>query len=87
MWEFFPSGGPPSPLFGNDMFFFKKNYGLFCILGPFFGGSPMLKTVKNGSGIRVDPPPLFFQNSHIFRFLGGGASLNLMKIFLMLLSF
>ena len=41
MWEFFPSGGPPSPLFGNDMFFLKKNYGLFCILGPFFGGSPM----------------------------------------------
>ena len=28
----------------------------------------MLKTVKNGSGIRVDPPPLFFQNSHIFPF-------------------
>ena len=25
----------------------------------------MLKTVKNGSGIPVDPPPLFFQNSHI----------------------
>ena len=25
MWEFFPSGGPPpSPLFGNDMFFFSK---------------------------------------------------------------
>ena len=33
----------------------------------------MLKTVKNGCGIRVDPPPLFFQNSHIFPFfLGGG---------------
>ena len=28
----------------------------------------MLKTVKNGSGILVDPPPVFFQNSHIFRF-------------------
>ena len=42
------------------MFFLKKNYGLFCILGPFFGGSPMLKTVKNGSGIRVDPPPPVF---------------------------
>ena len=28
----------------------------------------MLKTVKNGCGIRVDPPPLFFQNSHIFPF-------------------
>merc|ERR1719150_2848277 len=72
MWEFFPSGGPlpPSPLFGNDMFL-KKN-GLFCILEPFIGGSPMLKTVKNGSGIRVDPPPLFFQNSHIFQFFLGG---------------
>ena len=38
----FPKWGtPPSPLFGNDMFFLEKNYGLFCILGPFFGGSPM----------------------------------------------
>ena len=34
------------------------------------GGSPMLKTVKNGSGIRVDPP-LFLQNSHIFPFFFG----------------
>ena len=32
----------------------------------------MLKTVKNGSGIRVDPP-LFFQNSHIFPFFWGGS--------------
>ena len=54
------SGTPPSPLFGN----------FFPILLFIFGGSPMLKTVKkNGSGVRVDPPPLFFQNSHIFPFL------------------
>ena len=33
MWEFFPSRGPPPPLFGNDTFV-KKNYGLFCISGP-----------------------------------------------------
>ena len=33
----------------------------------------MLKTVKNGCGIRVDPPPLFFQNSHIFPFFLGGS--------------
>ena len=52
---------PPSPLFGNDMFF---KYGLFSILGPFLGGSPMLKTVKNGSGIRVDPPPVFSKFPH-----------------------
>ena len=40
----------------------------------FFGGSPMLKTVKHGSGIRVDPPPpLFFQNSHIFPFFFFGS--------------
>ena len=32
----------------------------------------MLKTVKNGSGIRVDPLPCFFlQNSHIFPFFFG----------------
>ena len=58
MWEFFPSRGPPSPGFGN----------FFPILPFIFGRSPMLKTVKNGSGIRVAPPPLFFQNSHIFPF-------------------
>ena len=66
MWEF-----PPSPLFGNDMFFLKKNYGVFCILGPFFGESPMLKTVKNGSGIRVDPPPCFFKIPTFSRFFFG----------------
>ena len=32
----------------------------------------MLKTVKNGGGIGVDPP-LFFQNSHIFPFFFGGS--------------
>ena len=31
MWEFFPSRGPPQ--FGNFIFV-RKNYGLFCILGP-----------------------------------------------------
>ena len=31
----------------------------------------MLKTVKNGSEIRVDPPLFFFQNSHIFPFFFG----------------
>ena len=31
----------------------------------------MLKAVKNGSVIPVDPPPLFFQNSHIFPFFSG----------------
>ena len=30
----------------------------------------MLKTIKNGSGIRVDPPPVF-QISHIFPFFFG----------------
>ena len=34
----------------------------FRTLGTFIvGGSPMLKTVKSGSGIRVDPPPVFFK--------------------------
>ena len=33
----------------------------------------MLKTVKNGCGIRVDPPPLFFQNSPIFPFFFWGS--------------
>ena len=48
---------PPPPCLGMTRLFEKKNHGLFCILG----GSPMLKTVKNGSGIRVDPPPCFFK--------------------------
>ena len=36
----------------------------------------MLKTVKNGSGIRVDPPPVFFKIPTFSRFFGGGASLT-----------
>ena len=63
------SGTPPPPCLGMTRLFEKKNHGLFCILG----GSPMLKTVKTGIGIRVDPPPLFFQNSHIFPFFFGGS--------------
>ena len=39
----------------------------------------MLKTVKNGSGIWVDPP-LFFQNSHIFLFFLLGTSLTINKM-------
>ena len=35
----------------------------------------MLKTVKNGCGIRVDPPPCFFKIPTFSRFFGGGASL------------
>ena len=36
IWEFFPSGGPPPPhppLLGTP-YSKKKNYRLFCILGP-----------------------------------------------------
>ena len=34
----------------------------------------MLKTVKNGSGIGVDPPPpVFFKIPPFSRFFGGGA--------------
>ena len=40
----------------------------------------MLKTVKNGSGIRVEHPPpspvFFLQNSHIFPFFWGGSVPN-----------
>ena len=35
----------------------------------------MLKTVKNGCGIRVDPPPCFFKIPTFSRFFLGGASL------------
>ena len=35
----------------------------------------MLKTVKNGCGIRVDPPPVFFKIPTFSRFFFGGASL------------
>ena len=31
----------------------------------------MLKTVKNGSGIRVDPPPVFSKFPHFPVFWGG----------------
>ena len=51
--------GDPYPLFGNDMFVRKKLWFIlhFRTLETFIvGGSPMLKTVKNGNGIRVDPP-------------------------------
>ena len=69
----FPKSGTPLPPFGNVMFLREKKLWFilhFRTLGTFIvGGSPMLKTVKNGSGIRVDPPLLcFFQNSHIFSF-------------------
>ena len=36
----------------------------------------MLKTVKHGSGIRVDPPPWFFKIPTFSRFFLGGASLS-----------
>ena len=37
----------------------------------------MLKTVKNGSGIRVDPPPCFFKIPTFSRYFFWGASLIL----------
>ena len=40
----------------------------------------MLKTVKNGSGIRVDPPPVFFKIPTFSRFFLGGASLSIIVI-------
>ena len=46
----------------------------FRTLGTFIvGGSPMLKTVKNGNGIRVDPSPCFLKIPTFSRyfFLGG----------------
>ena len=59
MWEFFPNRGPPPiPLFGN----------FFPILPFIFGRSPMLNTVKNGCGIRVDHPPCFFKIPTFSRF-------------------
>ena len=46
----------------------------------------MLKTVKNGCGIRVDPPShLFSQNSHIFPFFLGGSVPNSILLRLLLL--
>ena len=72
MWECFPSPRPhPLPPVWEPHVCKEKKWfvglnGLFCILGPFLGGSPMLKTVKNGSGIRVDPlpPPVFSKFPH-----------------------
>ena len=62
MWEFFPNRGPPPiPLFGN----------FFPILPFIFGRSPMLNTVKNGCGIRVDHPPCFFKIPTFSRFFFG----------------
>ena len=66
MWEF---------LFGNVMFLREKKLWFilhFRTLETFIvGGSPMLKTVKNGSGIRVDPPPCFFKIPTFSRFFFG----------------
>ena len=66
---FFPKSGPPPPLFENDMFVRRKKLRFilhFRTLGTFIvGGSPMLKTVKNGSGIPT------FSRFFLF-FLGGG---------------
>ena len=58
----FPKSGTPSPVWECYVCEKKKWFILhFRTLGTFiFVGSPMLKTVKNGSGIRVDPPPPFF---------------------------
>ena len=74
MWELFPSNGPPSPRLGMSCFLRKKLWlilhfldlrNIYC-----WGGSPMLKTVKNGSGIQVDPPPCFFFSNFPFIFPG-----------------
>ena len=40
----------------------------------------MLKTVKNGCGIRVDPPPVFSKFPHFPVFFFLGASLNHMGL-------
>ena len=71
----FPKSGTPLPPFGNVMFFRRKKlwFILHCrtletfIVGWFL----MLKTVKNGSGIRVDPPPVFSKFPHFPVFVGG----------------
>ena len=66
MWEFFPSRGPPPipPVWECHVCEKTKLWFIlhFRTLGTFIvGGSPMLKTVKNGSWILVDlPPPVFF---------------------------
>ena len=69
----FPKSGTPLPPFGNVMFFRRKKLWFilhFRTLETFIvGGSPMLKTVKNGSGIWVDPPPpCFFKIPTFSRF-------------------
>ena len=66
MWEFFLSRGP-SPPFGNVMFFRKK---LWFILHfrTFFWGVSHVKNSKKWKWDSGRPPPLFFQNSHIFPF-------------------
>ena len=62
-------GNPPSPLFGNDMFFFKKKYFFFLHFRTFFWGVSHVKNSKKWKGDSGrPPPPLFFQNSHIFPF-------------------
>ena len=64
----FPSGGPPPPTVWECLVFEKKKLWFilhFRTIGTFVvGGSPMLKTVKSGSGIWVDPPPCFLKFPH-----------------------
>ena len=72
-------GDPPLPPVWEWHVFFWKKIWFILHFRTFFGGSPMLKTVKHGSGIRVDPPPCFFKIPTFSRFFGGGASLNTMQ--------
>ena len=55
----FPKSGPP-PL--------PPVWEFFPDFTVYFWGSPMLKTVKKWMWDSGRPPPLFFQNSHIFPF-------------------
>ena len=75
MWEFFPSWGPPlPPVWECHVFERKKLWFIFHFrtLGTFIvWGSPMLKTVKNGSGIWVEPLPCFFEIPTFSRFFFG----------------
>ena len=82
----FPKWGTPPlpPVWECHVFEKKKIWFIlhFRTLETFIvGGSPMLKTVKNGSGIWVDPPwPCSFKIPTFYRiFFGGGRPSELCK--------
>ena len=72
IWEFFPNSRPPTPLLRTPRP--KKNYGLFCILGPkehfwFSQKCSLFVSILTYTFGNRGPPPPSRKNSQIISFL------------------